>query len=67
MATQKDIQDLLRLLTTGRNKLPMMAAMGRVKALQAANLRRYFPSPLHPLISNIAPAYPKLPNQISSP
>ncbi|KAE9377061.1 hypothetical protein N431DRAFT_542488 [Stipitochalara longipes BDJ] len=39
MATQKDVQDLLRLLTTGRNKLPMMAAMGRVKALQAANLR----------------------------
>ena len=40
MASQKDVQDLLRLLTTGRNKLPMMAAMGRVKALQAANLRR---------------------------
>jgi hypothetical protein len=40
MASQKDIQDLLRLLTTGRNKLPMMAAMGRVKALQTANLRR---------------------------
>jgi len=40
MASQKDVQDLLRLLTTGRNKLPMMAAMGRVKALQTANLRR---------------------------
>jgi len=41
MATQKDVHDLLRLLTTGRNKLPMMAAMGRVKALQDADLRRY--------------------------
>lgn len=42
MASQKDMQDLLRLLTTapGRNKLPMMAAMGRVKALQDADLRR---------------------------
>ncbi|PBP25439.1 hypothetical protein BUE80_DR003854 [Diplocarpon rosae] len=39
MAAQKDIQDLLRLLTTGRNKVPMLAAMGRVKALQTANLR----------------------------
>ncbi|TVY57901.1 Protein IMPACT-B [Lachnellula suecica] len=39
MASQKDMQDLLRLLTTGRNKLPMMGAMGRVKALQSAGLR----------------------------
>ncbi|RDL41826.1 Uncharacterized protein BP5553_01805 [Venustampulla echinocandica] len=41
MASQKDVQDLLRLLTTapGRNKLPMMAAMGRVKALQDVDLR----------------------------
>ncbi|KAF4633896.1 hypothetical protein G7Y89_g4213 [Cudoniella acicularis] len=39
MATQKDMQDLLRLLTTGRNKLPMMGAMGRVKALQVAGLK----------------------------
>ncbi|CZS89784.1 related to impact protein [Rhynchosporium graminicola] len=39
MAAQKDMQDLLRLLTTGRNKIPMLAAMGRVKALQGANLR----------------------------
>jgi hypothetical protein len=40
MASQKDVQDLLRLLTTGRNKLPMMAAMGRVKALQDVKIRR---------------------------
>jgi hypothetical protein len=40
MASQKDVQDLLRLLTTAPNKLPMLAAMARVKALQAANLRR---------------------------
>ncbi|KAL2062969.1 hypothetical protein VTL71DRAFT_6041 [Oculimacula yallundae] len=39
MAAQKDMQDLLRLLTTGRNKIPMLAAMGRVKALQGASLR----------------------------
>ncbi|KAF8867148.1 hypothetical protein BDZ45DRAFT_710161 [Acephala macrosclerotiorum] len=39
MASHQDLQELLRLLTTGRNKLPMMAAMGRVKALQAANLK----------------------------
>ncbi|CAL3970890.1 unnamed protein product [Diplocarpon coronariae] len=39
MAAQADMQDLLRLLTTGRNKVPMLAAMGRVKALQTANLR----------------------------
>ncbi|KAH9208366.1 hypothetical protein DL95DRAFT_480357 [Leptodontidium sp. 2 PMI_412] len=38
MSAQKDMQDLLRLLTTGRNKMPMLAAMGRVKALQSANL-----------------------------
>jgi hypothetical protein len=43
MASQTDVHDLLRLLTTGRNKLPMMAAMGRVKALQEAGLRRYDP------------------------
>lgn len=40
MSAQKDMQDLLRLLTTGRNKVPMLQAMGRVKALQTANLRR---------------------------
>ncbi|KAG0650054.1 Imprinted and ancient [Hyphodiscus hymeniophilus] len=39
MASQKDLQDLLRVLTTGRNKLPMLGAMGRVKALQGADLR----------------------------
>lgn len=48
MAAQKDMQDLLRLLTTGRNKVPMLAAMGRVKALQAANLRRSSPPPQLP-------------------
>ncbi|KAH6678660.1 hypothetical protein B0J14DRAFT_559784 [Halenospora varia] len=39
MAAQKDMQDLLRLLTTGRNKLPMLGAMQRVKALQVAGLK----------------------------
>ncbi|KAH8598840.1 hypothetical protein B0O99DRAFT_683588 [Bisporella sp. PMI_857] len=39
MSAQQDLQDLLRLLTTGRNKLTMMAAMQRVKALQAIDLR----------------------------
>ncbi|KFY11664.1 hypothetical protein V492_04333 [Pseudogymnoascus sp. VKM F-4246] len=39
MASQEDLRDLLRLMTTGRNKLTMMAAMGRVKSLQAANIR----------------------------
>ncbi|KAI9738877.1 MAG: hypothetical protein M1818_005190 [Claussenomyces sp. TS43310] len=39
MASQKDVQDLLRLLTSGRNKLPMLAAMGRIKALQGAGFR----------------------------
>lgn len=38
MASQADLQELLRLLV-GR-KMTMMAAMGQVKALQAANLRR---------------------------
>jgi len=39
MATQQDLQDLLRLLTVGR-KIPMMQAMTQIKALQAADLRR---------------------------
>ncbi|KIN02111.1 hypothetical protein OIDMADRAFT_41299 [Oidiodendron maius Zn] len=39
MASQADVHDLLRILTTGRNKLSMMAAMGRVKVLQEAGLR----------------------------
>jgi hypothetical protein len=39
MATQKDVQDLLRMLTSGRNKMPMMAAMGRIKTLQTAGFR----------------------------
>ncbi|KAL2021270.1 hypothetical protein VTK56DRAFT_7349 [Thermocarpiscus australiensis] len=38
MATQQDLQDLLRLLTVGR-KTPMMQAMTQIKALQAADLR----------------------------
>jgi hypothetical protein len=48
MASKTDVHDLLRLLTTGRNKLPMMAAMGRVKALQEAGLHRYDPLELLP-------------------
>jgi hypothetical protein len=39
MATQQDLQELLRLLTVGR-KQPMMQAMSQIKALQAINLRR---------------------------
>ena len=39
MATQQDLQDLLRLLTVER-KVPMMQAMTQVKALQTADLRR---------------------------
>ncbi|KAK3384328.1 hypothetical protein B0T24DRAFT_608022 [Lasiosphaeria ovina] len=38
MATQQDLQDLLRLLTVGR-KVPMMQAMTQIKALQAVDLR----------------------------
>jgi hypothetical protein len=38
MATQNDLQELLRLLTA--RKMSMMAAMGQVKALQTKNLRR---------------------------
>ena len=41
MASQQDVQGLLRLLTTGRNKVPMLQAMGRVKGLQKAGLNRY--------------------------
>ncbi|KAH7175713.1 hypothetical protein EDB81DRAFT_17719 [Dactylonectria macrodidyma] len=37
MASQNDLQELLRLLTA--RKMSMMAAMGQVKALQAKNLR----------------------------
>ncbi|KAJ3467447.1 hypothetical protein MRS44_005011 [Fusarium solani] len=37
MATQNDLQELLRLLTA--RKMSMMAAMGQVKALQTKNLR----------------------------
>jgi len=39
MASQQDLQELLRLLTVGR-KVPMMQAMAQIKALQAVNLRR---------------------------
>lgn len=38
MASQQDLQDLLRLITA--RKVPMMTAMSQVKALQAVNLRR---------------------------
>ncbi|WZH49078.1 UPF0029 domain-containing protein [Fusarium acuminatum] len=37
MATQNDLQELIRLLTA--RKMTMMAAMGQVKALQSQNLR----------------------------
>ncbi|KAF5502703.1 Protein IMPACT-A [Colletotrichum aenigma] len=37
MASQQDLQDLLRLITA--RKVPMMTAMNQVKALQAVNLR----------------------------
>jgi hypothetical protein len=40
MSAQQDLQDLLRLMTTGRNKVTMLAAMGRIKALQAADIRK---------------------------
>ncbi|KAF7853401.1 hypothetical protein EAF04_010695 [Stromatinia cepivora] len=38
MASQTDMQDLLRLFTTGRNKIPILTAMQRVKALQTASI-----------------------------
>ncbi|POS84055.1 hypothetical protein EPUL_003577, partial [Erysiphe pulchra] len=38
MATEKDVQDLLRLLTTGRNKSTMMGAITLVKSLKSVNL-----------------------------
>ncbi|KAK4190770.1 hypothetical protein QBC35DRAFT_448960 [Podospora australis] len=38
MASQQDLQELLRLLTVGR-KMPMMQAMTSIKALQAVELR----------------------------
>lgn len=41
MAAQGDLQELLRMLTS--RKVPMMTAMGHVKALQAKNLRTYAP------------------------
>lgn len=39
MATQQDLQELLRLVTVVR-KTPMMQAMTQIKALQAVDLRR---------------------------
>lgn len=39
MASQADMQDLLRLFTTGRNKIPILTAMQRVKALQMASIK----------------------------
>ena len=39
MASQQDLQELLRLLTVGR-KIPMMQAMAQIKALQTADLKR---------------------------
>lgn len=42
MATQQDLQELLRLLTVSR-KVPMIQAMGQIKALQAVDLKRSVP------------------------
>jgi len=53
MATQQDLQNLLRLLT-GTRKLPMLQAMQQVKALQAVNLRRRV-NPSHPLTRSQSP------------
>jgi hypothetical protein len=39
MATQKDVQDLLRMLTSGRNKITLMEAMRRIQVLQSAGMR----------------------------
>ncbi|KAF6795365.1 impact protein [Colletotrichum sojae] len=39
MASQQDLQELLRLITARR--VPMITAMSQVKALQAFNLRKY--------------------------
>ncbi|KAB5542910.1 hypothetical protein GE09DRAFT_1036584 [Coniochaeta sp. 2T2.1] len=39
MATQQDLQELLRLLTVSR-KVPMIQAMGQIKSLQAVGLKR---------------------------
>jgi hypothetical protein len=39
MATQQDLQELLRLITVTR-KTPMLQAMTQIKSLQAADLRR---------------------------
>ncbi|ESZ94021.1 hypothetical protein SBOR_5599 [Sclerotinia borealis F-4128] len=38
MTSQTEMQDLLRLFTTGRNKIPILTAMQRVKALQTASI-----------------------------
>lgn len=38
MATQQDLQELLRLQTA--RKMPMKDAMAQIKALQSASLRR---------------------------
>ncbi|KAB8289716.1 hypothetical protein EYC80_010627 [Monilinia laxa] len=38
MASQAEMQDLLRLFTNGRNKIPILTAMQRVKALQSASI-----------------------------
>ncbi|KAK4099410.1 hypothetical protein N658DRAFT_429839 [Parathielavia hyrcaniae] len=46
MATQQDLQELVRLLTVGR-KIPMMQAMTQIKALQAADLRRAWRNSAH--------------------
>lgn len=46
MGSQQDLQALLRIMTTGRNKMPMLMAMSRIKQLQTANIKRYISSTL---------------------
>jgi hypothetical protein len=40
----QDVQALLRLMTTGRNKLTLALAMQRMKTLQTAGIKRYIAS-----------------------
>lgn len=46
MATQQDLQELIRLLTVSR-KMPMIQAMGQIKALQTVDLKRCAPYRIH--------------------
>lgn len=44
MATQQDLQELLRLQTA--RKMPIKDAMGQIRALQSVSLRRSVPRPV---------------------